>query len=367
MKLRHYQQRCADFLALRKRALCVVPAGGGKTIIAASALAMIADPWDRIGWACNTREQVEQGKAALAAVGLSVAWVKCIAGLQREDTAEIDFLVIDETHHLPSRTWSLVTDACQGVIWGLTATPKSGDPDRDWMFRRFWGEGNTIKVDREEVIAGGHLALGRVVILDIDQPGEFDDEIEAEAKAAAILMQRKCRMLAKDEVLRRCKWQVTLSRLIENPMRHAACVATAGREMENGQSVLILVAQIEQGQKLKDVITDSELAHSKMGTKKRRAAIAAFRNGSLRCLIATSLADEGMDVPRASCLILMTAGRSGSKIEQRTGRVMRPHEGKGVGLVYDFADAGASMAKAQGLARRRVYKQLGYSVETLTQ
>ncbi len=51
----------------------------------------------------------------------------------------------------------------------------------------------------------------------------------------------------------------------------------------------------------------------------------------------------------------------------RKGRVMRPHEGKGVGLVYDFADQGASMAKAQGLARQRVYKKLGYSVETLNQ
>ncbi|HTJ77685.1 MAG TPA: helicase-related protein [Rariglobus sp.] len=364
MNLRDYQQRCVDFLAPRKRALCVVPAGGGKTIIGASALAVAVQPWDLIGWACNTREQVEQGGAALKAAGVTPAWVRCIAGLTREDTASIDFLIVDEVHHLPAASWALVTDACQGIIWGLTATPKSGDPDRDWQFNRFWGDGNTIKVTREEVMAGGHLAPGRVIILDLDQQGEFDATINAAAQIESLKMARRFPALDGGELFRRAQWRVTLDLLIENPARNAAVVETARSEMIKGQSVLILVAEVEQGQRFCDKIEGAELAHSKMGAKKRRDAIARFRDGTLRCLVATSLADEGLDVPRASVLILATAGRSGAKLEQRTGRVMRPHEGKGVGLVYDFADQGASMARSQGLARRRVYKQLGYSIET---
>lgn len=369
MNLRAYQKRSSDFLAVRNtpgaKALCVCPAGGGKTIIGASALAMAVQPWDRVGWACNTREQVEQGEKALAAAGVKPAWVRCVAGLTVEDVAELDFLVIDECHHTPANSWHILFDACKGVVWGLTATPKSGDPDRDFFFKRLWGD-DVVVVSREEVMAGGHLAPGRVIILDLDQQGEFDDTIMAAAQIESLKMARRFPALDRVELFRRAQWRTTLDMLIENPARNAAVVETARLEMERGQSVLILVAEVEQGQRFCDRIEGAELAHSKMGAKKRRDAIARFRNGELRCLVATSLADEGLDVPRASVLILATAGRSGAKLEQRTGRVMRPHEGKGVGLVYDFADQGASMARSQSLARRRVYKQLGYSIETTT-
>lgn len=365
--LRPYQQRAVDFLAARKtpgaRALCVCPAGGGKTIIGAAALALAADPFDRIGWACNTREQVEQGRAALQAAGVEAAWVACVAGLTREDAAGVDFLVVDECHHIGAPSWSLFADACRGVIWGLTATPKSPDPERNFWFARFWGEGNTITIPRSEVMAGGHLAQGVVRIIDLDTPGEFDEIINGAAQIESLKMSRRYPGQDGAELFRRAQWRATLDLLIENPARNAAVITTALREIGAGHSVLILVAEIEQGERFASRIPGSVVAHSKMGAKKRREAIGAFRDGSLRCLIATSLADEGLDVPRASVLILATAGRSGAKLEQRTGRVMRPHEGKGVGVVYDFADAGASMAHSQHKARRRVYRQLGYTIE----
>lgn len=363
MNLRAYQSRASDFLVARRLALCVCPAGGGKTIIGASALAQVAQPWDRVGWVCNTREQVEQGHSALKSAGVEASMVRCVAGLKPEDVADLDYIVIDEVHHLPAASWSMLVGAVKGIVWGLTATPRSGDPDRDYWFRRFWGEENIITIPREEVMAGGHLAQGRVIMLDLDQLGEFDATINAAAEIEALKMSRRFPALDEIEVKRRAQWRVTLDMLIENPARNAAVVETARAEMERGQSVLVLVSEIEQGERLRDRIGNATLAHSKMGAKKRREAIAAFRDGSLRCLIATSLADEGLDVPRASVLILATAGRSGAKLEQRTGRVMRPHEGKGVGLVYDFIDAGASMARSQAKARMRVYKQLGYSTK----
>ena len=368
MNLRSYQRRAVDFLSARRspgsRALCVCPAGGGKTIIGAAALFQGSDPWDRVAWACNTREQVEQGEAALKLAGVRPAWVRCVAGLSRADMDGIDFLVVDEVHHLPANSWSLVVDACKGVIWGLTATPKSGDVERDFDFNRFWGE-HVISIPREEVMAGGHLVVGRVIVIDLDRPGEFDAVIDSAAQLEALKMMRRYPRANPIECMRNAQWRVTLDMLIENPARNAAVVFTALHEIESGASVLILVAEIEQGKRLAEKIPGSIFAHAKMGIKKRREAIAAFRDGSLRCLIATSFADEGLDVPRASVLILATAGRSASKLEQRTGRVMRPHEGKSAGIVYDFADLGAKMAAAQSKARMRMYKKLGYSITVM--
>lgn len=366
MNLRPYQEPAAAHLAAHRtrgaRALVVCPAGGGKTLIAAGALARAADPWDRIGWACNTREQVEQGQTALARCGVEAAWVRCVAGLRREDVEQIDILVLDECHHLMADTWHTLAYFCPGAVWGLTATPRTGDPDRDYAFIQFWRD-QIYTVPRAEVMAGGHLAPGIVRILDLETPGYFDPMLRQAAELESLKMRRRYPGILLEECRSRALWRATLDLLIENPARNTAVIQTARSEIGAGQSVLILVAEIEHGQRLAAEIDGALVAHSRMGVKARRAAIAAFREGTLRCLVATSLADEGLDVPRASILILACPGRSGAKLEQRAGRVMRPHQGKRCGVVYDFADQGASMARAQHRARLSIYRRLGYTIE----
>jgi superfamily II DNA or RNA helicase len=62
--------------------------------------------------------------------------------------------------------------------------------------------------------------------------------------------------------------------------------------------------------------------------------------------------------------VLAAGGRSSGKIIQRAGRVMRPFPGKQKGIVYDFVDRGARFAQAQSRARRKVYQDLNYTIET---
>lgn len=344
------------------RALVVCPAGGGKTIIAATALADCSAPFDRIGWAANTTEQVAQAVAALDAAGVSAQWVRCVAGLTPADVADLSFFIIDECHHLMAATWHVLALACPGAVWGLTATPKTGDYERDWQFARFW-RGHIHTVPRAQILAGGHLVTGHVRVIDIDQPGEFDTTLQAAADLEALKMHRRYPTIPLPEAQSRALWRVTLDLLINHPARNAVIIRIAAEEIAAGKSVLILVAEIDHGTRLAEEIGQSSIiAHSKMGAKKRREAIAAFRAGSLRCLVATSLADEGLDVPRAAVLILATPGRSAAKLEQRAGRVMRPAAGKSVGLVYDFADAGAGMAHRQHKSRLRSYRRIGYSI-----
>jgi superfamily II DNA or RNA helicase len=213
---------------------------------------------------------------------------------------------------------------------------------------------------------GGHLAKGMVVIRDIDRPGCFDTEINSKAAAETAKIMRKCRWLNREEQERRNIYRFTVEAVIANEARASDVVSLALAEIANGESVLVLVAQVEQGKALAECIAGSVVVYAKLGAKKRRESIEGFRDGSIRCMIATSLADEGLDVPRASVLILATVGRSASKLEQRTGRVMRPHESKTFGVVYDYADRGAKMAYYQHLARLKTYKALGYSINPNT-
>ena len=113
---------------------------------------------------------------------------------------------------------------------------------------------------------------------------------------------------------------------------------------------------------------------------RRADIIAGFRDGSIPCLVATSLADEGFDAPRASVLVNSAGGRGisktedattgekrvSSRLDQRSGRVLRAFEGKREGTIYDFADEHHRFLHAQAKTRKKGYAALGFAVSTVS-
>ncbi len=57
-----------------------------------------------------------------------------------------------------------------------------------------------------------------------------------------------------------------------------------------------------------------------------------------RIIIATSIFDEGIDIPHLETLIIAGGGKSAIKTTQRIGRVLRKFPGKSKAMVHDFAD-----------------------------
>ena len=81
----------------------------------------------------------------------------------------------------------------------------------------------------------------------------------------------------------------------------------------------------------------------------------ALRNGQVDVLVATTLADEGLDLPPLRSLILMLGGKSKTRTLQRIGRLVRPHPGKTEAVAYDIWDS-ASFFNEQGEERKRLYE-----------
>jgi superfamily II DNA or RNA helicase len=431
MTLRDYQQEAVDFLLPLQRGFIQAPAGAGKTLIASTAAASKAKPGWKVTWLANTREQVEQGIAAIektegpAGVEFEVC---CVAA--DPDVSGSDIIIFDEAHHAPASTWAdLIAQAKpDAIIWGFSATPWSGDTQRDEFLEQTFE--NFFIVERERVEESGHLIKGKVYVHDLDIPGQWDAEIETkvltevekrfrqypilrdnlkcmgltsrikslknklllklgsakyqqaatgrmlEADAAALgaleLLQQLAQTIAerdgivKKEHRARAQWTLTQEYLQANEARNSAVVQLATAEAATGESILVLVHSIEHGESLAARIPGAKLVHSKVGAKSRRELIDAFRVGTLRVLFATSLADEGLDVPRASRLILVSGGRSAGKLEQRAGRVLRPFADKNGGIIHDFKDQGMMFAHAQAKARFKVYDKLGYSPEIVS-
>lgn len=354
IELRPYQIQASEWLVARKRGWVVAPAGSGKTIIAAAAIGN----WRgngrlhcQIGWIANTREQVEQAVTAFKEYHLEDAVrVECAAA--QTDWSDRDLLIVDEFHHSAAPTWRQQIETCQDARWGLTATPGSNRERLD-LFTQLFGE----RYDIDRSLVSDNLAPAIVVWLDAS---DVDAGARMDASIKRQLAQRERWWKGEHWQLEaQCKWRAAIDEgIVANEARNQAVMEMVYKHMH--QSILVLVNEVEHGKILASRLPGALAAHASMGVKKRREALDAFRSGACKCLIATSLADEGLDLPMIEVLILVSGGRSMAKTEQRTGRALRQFAGKERALIYDFKDSFHPFMANQSKERSKLYQKLRY-------
>ena len=127
------------------------------------------------------------------------------------------------------------------------------------------------------------------------------------------------------------------------------------RELHSGHQAYFVYPLIEVGDEadsspsdLKDAVSMAErlanevfpglplaLIHSKVDEDEKRATMDAFRRGSIKILVATSVVEVGVDVPNATCMVIEHAERFGlSALHQLRGRVGRGDAQSFCFLVY---------------------------------
>jgi ATP-dependent DNA helicase RecG len=83
------------------------------------------------------------------------------------------------------------------------------------------------------------------------------------------------------------------------------------------------------------------LAHGRMETEAREAALRAFAEGRTRLLVATTVIEVGVDVPEATVMVVEHAERFGlAQLHQLRGRVGRGSAASYCMLLYDEGDLG---------------------------
>lgn len=73
------------------------------------------------------------------------------------------------------------------------------------------------------------------------------------------------------------------------------------------------------------------------GKTERQDIISKFQAGQYKVLVAIKCLDEGIDIPAASCAILMSSSTNPREYVQRIGRVIRQAEGKRYASIYDIS------------------------------
>lgn len=344
-----YQSEAVEAFLESGHGVVEAPCGAGKTGIGTFLAARLSG---RVLVVCHTLELVRQWRDRLATwlPGVTVGQLGggkkpkeediVVASLQtmaRWKWGELeafgrpfDLLICDECHHVPAETWIRVVAAlpCRWRL-GLTATPKRKDGLETWMHLAL---GETVyRIDQETLDSSGRTMAPRIHVLRTGLEVEVGDHPAA-----------------------------TMRGVLEDPDRHRMVVDAVGRLVRDGRTVLVLTSLVDHAESFAADVGGAALV-GRSSTRNRETVLEAVRAGELSVVVATQLADEGLDLPEVDAVVLVAPSSHKPATRQRIGRACRALEGKRTPIVVDVVDSG-QWALRKWSARQSLYRSLGWPV-----
>lgn len=353
-ELRDYQEAVVQALVAHEGGTIVMLPGGGKTVVALNAVARFQQP---ALWLTHTLRLAEQARSeALRWLGLSsrtvgyvgegiwqpgtlltVAMVQSLAKnprWTRELARRVGTLVLDEAHHSPAASFMGVIEQFPAAYRiGLSATPDREDGLGPLVVGLM---GPRIVVPERVLRQQRRILVPQVVLVPMGWRWRGSHQW-------AQMEQARARSAARNRQIARLVWRAWRAQ------RH----------------VLVLVERTDHAALLERLFRAAGLpAQAIIGATpgpQRERAFAAVAAGRV-IGIATKLANEGVDLPAVDTLVLAAPGRSGTRLVQQLGRVMRTAPGKQAAVVYDCTDTLIPTYAHQRQARVRLYRERGYPV-----
>lgn len=348
IRLRPYQQAAVQAWRQARADGCIeAPCGAGKTEMGAACIAATPTPalvlvhsgdlleqWvarisSRLGVQPVVAESPDaSGRVVVATFQRLARWSRA----QRATFgARFGLVVIDEAHHVPARSWGeVLADLPARLRLALTATPDRLDGLRPLLHLHCGPLVHRVEITVLQALGATLVPL--VHRVDTGWRAPKGDAGQARAKSRA---------------------------------RNACIVDLVQRAAATGHRCLVLVQRVEHAERLargmKKAGVPSAALVGTVATDDRQVVLAQLRAGILRCVVATQLADEGLDVPELTCVVLANYTASEGRTRQRIGRILRPSPSKGRPIVYDLVDAGPKAREAWS-ERAAMYRELGWEV-----
>jgi superfamily II DNA or RNA helicase len=347
--LRPFQEKAVADVLSKDFGKLESPTGSGKTVIGLAAAAGRRQPtlilvhtrelllqWvDRIGTFLGIpKEEIGQiggGKIHIAD-RITVAMVQTLYKCAQDVAPKIGFLIVDECHRTPSRTFTDAVSAfdCRYML-GLSATPYRRDGLTELIG---WYLGDlTHKIDKKALIQSGDILRAEVITRETDFQTALDPTKQ---------------------------YPEMLSELTRDPGRNRLIAADMAREAQNGGGICLCLsdrkAHIETiSALLRGYGVDAPVLTGDTPKRQREEIVSRLNEGTVRVLCATgALLGEGFDCRGLQTLFLMTPVKFDGRVLQYLGRVLRPAPGKDRAKIYDYVDP-IGVLQASARARQMVY------------
>lgn len=361
--LRDYQIEAVEAMCSRVQGVVRMPCGGGKTTTGAAALLRTGEPGLVLVHTRDIRDQWvatferlsgraprlvtgdEAGLRPLAEGEIAVATVQTLSRAGRDALPLLrsaGALLTDEAHHVPAETWASIAEQVPARFrWGLTATPERSD-GLTFVLSHLIGP-TIFAISTSDLIRRGYLLSPTIVPVDTGwAPTEdhypwstrcpscsrvtpVDDPVEHRRRGSTC---RSCgsaidrlRLLDAGSLVH----ARALSDLASDPQRSALVRTLAVSAARAGRTALVLLPRKEAVLAAAEAIRAEgiEAVGVTGDTSDREQAIESVRSGAVPVIVATQLADEGLDLPVIDVVVNAGGGRSQGRAKQRVGRSLR--------------------------------------------
>ena len=348
--LRDFQVSAVQAIFKKTRGIIQSPTGSGKTVMAAGASRIANLNGKKVLFITHQKELLYQTRDSFMASGIDagicgdsvrdlshstiIGMVQTLyAGVEKRDRKgkiirranpeilallqSIDMLIIDEAHRGDAQSFQAVCDQCVNAYFriGLTATPLMKGLFEDLALIAQTG-GVIFRITIKDLVDRGLLAQPYIKLVKITAP------------------------TLKQHLPYGTAYKLGIT---ENTHRNQIIVEEAVEFARNKLTTLILVGKINHGKTLLEMLKrypglKVQFIHGSKNTETRAEALKALAEKRIDILISSTIADEGVDIPAVSAVILAGGLKSPIKLYQRVGRGMRPKDTGNWVLIVDFID-----------------------------
>jgi superfamily II DNA or RNA helicase len=349
------QNDALDSIFEQEQGLVIAQPGFGKTQVALAFIATVKTPTIVFVHTKDIFDQwMQYAKSALPDIPLgfisegtwnvrplTIAMVQSVA----QDTARwkelstyFGAVVVDEAHHSPAATWEAILTASPARYrLGFTATETRAD--------------------------GMHPLMRQLI-----GPVIFKQAFKSKVPVEVVPIKSGFSTQYRGSM----DWGILQANLIRDEKRNRVIAEVAAKQIADGHSVLILSRRVEHLERVEGFICESlaltmrgclagdtvVLTSKSLTRPQRRQLQNDFRSGKVKCVLATQLADEALDIPRLDRVMLTYPGKHDGRIIQQVGRALREHPDKKDAVIYDIVDNKIGVLHRQWKERERTYKKL---------
>lgn len=262
------------------------------------------------------------------------------------------FLIVDEVHHVASKSFSLGLLDDYIFRLGLSATPyiHNNQEATDLLFNYFKGIVFSYGIDKAlsptetgDSILAPYDYFPKKVKLNERELNEYM-ELSQEIARLSIFNQEEMSDSYKQLLIRR-------KNIINDAKSKLNCLRDIVREYGIDLDHLIVFCSPHQKNTVLKILKEEGISPVHQftkdeGTKKseqfgglsqREYLVEKFDEGYFKSLVAIKCLDEGVDIPSADKVIIMSSSNNPREYIQRRGRVLRRYEGKEKAEIYDMA------------------------------
>jgi superfamily II DNA or RNA helicase len=330
------------------------PTGSGKTVMGLYMLARRKQPALIVvhtkdlayQWMSRIETFLEIPEAEIGLIGggkkrmgksVTVALVQSLYKIAAEVARETGFIIVDECHRCPSRTFTeAITNFDSRYMLGLSATPWRRDKLSKLIF---WHLGDVHhEITSRQLVKTGDILSADVCYRETNFTPYFDPVNDYSRMLSELTADDERNRLIADDVAREALNNPGTNLVLSDRKKHCETLWSLIK-YRNDVACEFLTGDLT-GQQRKDIVE-------------------RLNQGEIKILVATGqLIGEGFDCPNLSTLFLATPVRFTGRVLQYIGRVLRTAPGKKKAKIYDYIDINVDVLVSAAKARERVYGNL---------